>query len=148
MGQCSLMRFSWERKFRGNFPGDIFPGGNFIEPSKSFNKSANLSTKSKHIQRCKYKIFKLVEIIQRSTNHSTQLKYLLHRHYKSYNVVQTIQRFQNREIIVRDLQISKCSGKQIQWIPLRVVASESSRRYSLVIFLKMSFRHLKQILYR
>ena len=24
MGQCSLLGFSWERKFQGNFPGDIF----------------------------------------------------------------------------------------------------------------------------
>ena len=24
MGQCSLLGFSWERKFRGNFLGDVF----------------------------------------------------------------------------------------------------------------------------
>ena len=66
-------------KIPRQFSGGYFPGGSFIKPPKSFNNCANFSTQSKQIQRCKYKLFKLVQIIQRSVNHSTQ--------YKSFNVV-------------------------------------------------------------
>ena len=92
------------RDFHGRESSDavfrrIFSGGSFTEPLKSFNNSADLSTQSKYIQRCNYRLFNLVQIIQLCTkdstyhkqcaNHSTQLKYIQHRNYESFNVVIT-----------------------------------------------------------
>ena len=92
-GTMFCLGISMRMKIARQFSGGHFPGGSFIESSKSFSNSANLSTYPKHILRCKYRLFKLVQIIQHSTNHSTQLKHILHRNYKSSNVL----------IVVRDL---------------------------------------------
>ena len=53
-------------KIPRQFSGGYFPGGSFSEASKSFKNSVNISTQSKHIQCCKYELFKLAQIIQRS----------------------------------------------------------------------------------
>ena len=69
MEQCSLLGFLWERKFRGNHPGDI------LQEEVSLNRS-NHSTIVHIFQRGQNtfnvvitnysKLFNLVQIIQRS----------------------------------------------------------------------------------
>ena len=68
------MGFSWEGKFQGNFPGDIFLEEVSLDrPNQSFKNSANLSNVVKTHSTLQ------TQIIQVSANHSTW--------YKSFNVV-------------------------------------------------------------
>ena len=87
MGQSSLLGFSRERKFQGNFSAGYFPEGSFIEPSKSFSNSANFQYSQN--------AFNVA-----STNYSSQ--------YKSFKIVKIIKRSQNTFYIVIDLFPDSC----------------------------------------
>ena len=82
MGQCSLKGVFMGEKIPGPSFREYFSGGRFIELFKSFGNNANLSTQSKHIQRCKYKLFNSVKIIQHTAKHLTYQIV-----YKSFSVV-------------------------------------------------------------